>query len=241
MGCVMEFQIAPEVAARFPGIEIHAIRAQGFLSAADKLDHAGQLRQAVARVATLGIDKEKLAAYPPIARWREAYAGLKVRPSAFRASIESLLRRALGGADLALPIASVNLYNAVSLDALAPMGAYDMAKLPPEPMQLRFADPARDRFTPLGGKAEDFPFNPALVVYASGNTVLCWGFNHRDNVETALDAQSDDIVFFSEAVDAEGGRSSAAAIAEVRKRLAAVGVACSAPVLANKDRPEFSF
>jgi DNA/RNA-binding domain of Phe-tRNA-synthetase-like protein len=164
---------------------------------------------------------------------------LKVRPSAFRASIESLLRRALGGADLALPIASVNLYNAVSLDALAPMGAYDMAKLPPEPMRLRFADPARDRFTPLGGKAEDFPFNPDLVVSASGNTVLCWGFNHRDNVETALDAQSDDIVFLSEALNPEDGVRSAKAVGEVKARLASVGVACSDPVRADRAQPTF--
>ncbi len=235
----MEFQIAPEVAARFPGIEIHAVRAQGFLIAADKLDHAEQLRQAVARVATLGIDKEKLASYPPIAHWREAYAALKVRPSAFRASIESLLRRALGGANLALPIASVNLYNAVSLDALAPMGAYDIAKLPPEPMLLRFADPARDRFSPLGGKVEDFPLNPDLVVYAVGNTVLCWGFNHRDNVETALDAQSDEIVFFSEALNPEDGARAAEAVAEVRARLTAIGVACSDPVRADRGQPRF--
>jgi DNA/RNA-binding domain of Phe-tRNA-synthetase-like protein len=235
----MEFQIASEVAARFPGIEIHAIRAQGFLAGASKLDHAGQLRAAVARVATLGIDKEKLAAYPPIARWREAYAALKVRPSAFRASIESLLRRALSGADLALPIASVNLYNAVSLDVLAPMGAYDMAKLPPEPMMLRLADPARDRFTPLGGKAADFPLNPDLVVYAGGSAVLCWGFNHRDNVETALDAQSDDIVFFSEALNPEDGARSAKAVNEVKARLTAIGVACSHPVRADRAQPTF--
>jgi DNA/RNA-binding domain of Phe-tRNA-synthetase-like protein len=236
----MEFRIAPEVAARFPGIEIHAVRAQGCQAAAARLDHAGQLRDAVTRIASLAIDKERLASYPPVARWREAYAALKVRPSAFRASIESLLRRALSGADLALPIASVNLYHAVSLDTLAPMGAYDMAKLPPEPMLMRFADPARDRFTPLGGKAEDYPFNPDLVVYASGNLVLCWGFNHRDNVETALDAESDDIVFFSEALNAEGARASANAIAEVRKRLADVGVACSEPVMANRERLGFA-
>ena len=240
MGRVMEFRIAPEVAARFPGIEIHAVRARGFLAAADKLDHVGQLKTAVARIATLGIDKEKLAAYPPIARWREAYARLKVRPSAFRASIESLLRRALSGADLPLPIASVNLYNAVSLDTLAPMGAYDMAKLPPEPMLLRFADPARDRFNPLGGKVEDFPLNPDLVVYAGGDNVLCWGFNHRDNVETALDAQSDDIVFFSEALNSEDGARSGQAVDAVKKRLTAIGVACSAVVTANREQPNFS-
>jgi DNA/RNA-binding domain of Phe-tRNA-synthetase-like protein len=236
----MEFMIAPEVAARFPGIEIHAIRAQGFLAGADKLDHEAQLRAAVSRVGGLGIDREKLAAYPPLARWREAYGALKVRPSAFRTSIESLLRRALAGADLALPIASVNLYNAISLDMLAPMGAYDRAKLPPEPMLLRFANPVRDRFTPLGGKAADFPLNPDLVVYACGDTVLCWGFNHRDSTETALDAQSDDIVFFSEALNREDGARSADAMEAVKARLAAIGVACSDPVLATKNSPVFS-
>jgi DNA/RNA-binding domain of Phe-tRNA-synthetase-like protein len=105
---------------------------------------------------------------------------------------------------------------------------------------MRFADPARDRFNPLGGKAEDFPLNPDLVVYAADDIVLCWGFNCRDNVATALDAGSDDIVFFSEAVDGEGGRASARAIADVRARLSAAGVECSAAEAATRERLEFS-
>jgi DNA/RNA-binding domain of Phe-tRNA-synthetase-like protein len=239
MTAALDFSIAPEVAQRFPGIEVHAVRAQGFRAAIPKLDHEAAVRHAVARIGTLGIDREKLAEFPPVAVWRQAYAALKVRPSAFRASIEALLRRAVAGHDLALPIPAVNLYNAVSLDALAPIGAYDMTKLPAAPMLLRLADPATDRFTPLGGKAADFPLNADLVVYAGGNTVLCWGFNHRDNVETALDAQSDDIVFFSEAVDAEGGAHARRAIEDIRTRLTAVGVVCSEPVEANKGRPVF--
>jgi DNA/RNA-binding domain of Phe-tRNA-synthetase-like protein len=239
MTAALGFGIAPEVVQRFPGVEVHGVRARGFRAAIPKLDHEAAVRHAVARIGSLGIDREKIAEFPPVAAWRQAYAALKVRPSAFRASIEALLRRAVAGHDLALPIPSVNLYNAVSLDALAPIGAYDMAKLPDGPMMLRLADPATDRFTPLGGKAADFPLNPDLVVYASGNTVLCWGFNHRDNVETALDAQSDDIVFFAEAVDADGGVRARKAIEDIRARLAAVGVACSDPVKANKTSPAF--
>jgi len=236
----LEFSIAPEVARRFPGVEVHAVRAQGFLAAVPKLNHEADLRSAVARIGMLGIDREKLAGFPLVATWRQTYAALKVRPSQFRASIEALLRRALVGHDLALPIPSVNLYNAVSLDCLAPIGAYDMAKLPDAPMMLRLADPAADAFTPLGGKAADFPLNPDLVVYASGNTVLCWGFNHRDNVETALDAQSDDIVFFSEAVDAAGAEHARRAIEDIRARLTGVAVACSEPVVADAATPTFT-
>jgi DNA/RNA-binding domain of Phe-tRNA-synthetase-like protein len=240
MTAALDFSIAPEVAQRFPGIAVHAVRARGFLAAVPRLDHEAMVRAAVARIATLGIDREKLAAFPPVAAWRQAYAALKVRPSQFRASIEALLRRALAGADLALPIPSVNLYNAVSLDSLAPIGAYDMAKLPAAPMQLRLAAPAADRFAPLGGKAADFPLNPDLVVYAGGDTVLCWGFNCRDNVETALDARSDDIVFFSEAVDAAGAEHARQAVADIRGRLVAVGVACSEPVAANREQQGFT-
>ncbi len=239
MSTSLDFRIAPEVLARFPGFAVHAIRARGFQAAASQIDHEADLRRAVARIGTLGIDREKLAEFPTVAVWRKAYAAIKVRPSQFKASIESLLRRALGGHDLALPIPSVNLYNAVSLDALAPIGAYDMAKLPAMPMLFRFADPSLDQFTPLGGKAADFPLSPDLVVYASGNTVLCWGFNCRDNVDTALDAGSDDIVFFSEAVDATGSASAARAIANIHVRLTAAGVACSEPVEANKTCPGF--
>jgi DNA/RNA-binding domain of Phe-tRNA-synthetase-like protein len=235
----LDFSIAPEVAQRFPGVEVHAVRARGFRAAVPKLDHEAAVRKAVARIGTLGIDREKVAEFPLVAIWRQAYAALKVRPSAFRASIEALLRRAVAGHDLALPIPAVNLYNAVSLDALAPIGAYDVAKLPDMPIQLRLADPAADRFMPLGGKTADFPLNPDLVVYASGSTILCWGFNCRDNVETALDAESDDIVFFSEAVDAAGGEQARRAVADIRDRLVEVGVRCSAPVLANAVGPSF--
>jgi DNA/RNA-binding domain of Phe-tRNA-synthetase-like protein len=235
----LEFAITPEVADRFPGIEVHAMRTTGFLRCADRLDHEAMLRDAVARVAGLPIDRNDVAAFPSIAGWRDAYGAMHVRPSKFRASIESLLRRALGGADLALPIPAVNLYNACSLNALAPVGAYDMTKLPDSPMMLRLADPDRDRFEPLGGKATDFPISSDLVVYAAGSTVLCWGFNCRDNIQTALDIRSDDITFFSEAVNPADGARSQQAIAALVVALVGAGVECAAPVVANRARREF--
>jgi DNA/RNA-binding domain of Phe-tRNA-synthetase-like protein len=239
MTAALDFSIAPEVAAHFPGIAVHAVCCEGFRSAADRIEDTTLLGQAVAGVRALEIDREKLAAHPAIAVWREGYAALRARPSQFRASIESLVRRALGGSDLALPIPAVNLYNALSLKHLAPMGAYDLAKLPAAPMILRLAAPDTDRFDPLGGKASDFPLNPDLVVYASGDAVLCWGFNCRDSRETGLDPTSDRIVFFSESLDAEGAARSRAALFELRSILEAAGMACGALLVADAAKPDF--
>ena len=236
----LEFSIAPEVVARFPGISVHAVSAAGFRSGAGRVDDSGLLQDAVRRVAASRVEREKLASHPAIAAWRAAYATLRVRPSQFRASIESLMRRALGGADLALPVPAVNLYNAISLRHLAPLGAYDLAKLPAGPMRLRLARPESDQFLPLGGSAEDFPLNPELVVYGSGDMVLCWGLNCRDHRATALDAGSDDIVFFSEAVDSDGAERSRTALADLRAILAAAGVACGPQLQADAARPAFT-
>jgi len=235
------FSIAPEVIERFPAISVHAVSATGFRAHAQEIDHARMLREATQGVAAPGVEREKLASHPAIAVWRTAYAALRVRPSQFRASIESLMRRALSGADLALPIPAVNLYNAISLRHLAPLGAYDLAKLPAKPLELRLAKPATDRFSPLGGKDEDFPLNPDLVVYASGDMVLCWGLNCRDHRATALDAESDAIVFFSEAVDADGAQRSRAAMTDLRAVLQAAGVDCGALLQADAAQPAFSF
>jgi DNA/RNA-binding domain of Phe-tRNA-synthetase-like protein len=76
---------------------------------------------------------------------------------------------------LALPIPAVNLYNACSMRNVAPMGAYDVARLPGSKLDLRLANPDADRFDPLGSDAAAFPLNDKLIVYAVGGEIMCWG------------------------------------------------------------------
>jgi DNA/RNA-binding domain of Phe-tRNA-synthetase-like protein len=78
-----------------------------------------------------------------------------------------------------------------SLFAFAPVGAYDVKKLPTDEVVLRRCRPEIDGYQPLGATQDGFPLLPGLMVYAAGNNVLCWGFNHRDSQLTALDGASE--------------------------------------------------
>ncbi len=144
-------------------------------------------------------EADPITSLPAIASWREAYAAMSVKPSKFHSSIEALLRRVKKGDDISTGLQVVDLYNLISVIHGTPMGAYDLDKLPDGEFTLRLADPAIDRFEPLGGKAASFPLNENLVVYAAGSKILCWGINTRDSVNSCVDDQSRSIVFMSEA------------------------------------------
>ena len=191
-------------------------------------------------ISDCSVDPEKVTEDPFVAGWREAYGLMGVKPSKFRSSIEALLRRASKKAELALPIQSVNLYNACSIAHHAPLGAYDVARLPSGPMELRRARPATDRFDPLGAEANAFPLTPDLVVYASGDDILCWGFNARDSRLSALSEDSDEGVFFAEAANQSQQAPARAALEMLRSHFTSWGAACSGIAEARQAKPEFS-
>lgn len=180
---------------------------------------------------------EELAATAPIARWREAYRQEGLKPSRFRSSIESLIRRAARGDSVAVsPL--VDLYNGVSLRFRIPLGAVDLALLPEQDIQFRHARPGADRFAPLGGDGVDFPLSTNLPIYASGNEVLCWGFNCRDSRVTALRPETESALFLTEVID-PSERGNAVEAMHFLARLLEDGTTALAIVLVDMDQPEW--
>lgn len=235
----MKFSIDTPITERFPELEVHAVRVNGLRGATPKLNDEALLQEAIAILGQQEIDPEKVSEYSPIAAWREAYAKMNVKPSRFRSSIEALLRRALKDNNLVLPIPAVNFYNALSIMHVAPAGAYDVDKLPADSLEMRLANPAADTFEPLGSEASEFPLNDNLVTYATGDTVLCWGFNCRDSKAVGLDADTDNAIFFSEAAYKTQATRSHELINAIRTRLLAIGVSCSEHMLAKAGSPSF--
>lgn len=198
----MRVSIAHNVVEAFSEIRVAAVRVTGLRAALMKIDTEYLMADALKSFAVRGFDSETIAETDWVRSWRNAYAKSGYAPGKYRSSIEALARRALKSPEgLPTGIKVVDFYNAVSIANLAALGGYDAAKLPGKEVRLRYAT-ADDNFEPLGGKLSDFPLKDTGVVYGCGNTVVCYGFNHRDSVRTCLEATTDVGLFFGEAVDA---------------------------------------
>ncbi len=121
---------------------------------------------------------------------------------------------------------------------LAPLGGYDVDRLPPDEIELRLARPGRDAFVPLGGG--DMPLTDKVAVYASGPTVLCWAYNCRDSRETCLTEDTDTGLFLGEAVTARQHAALRAALEDLAARLSAAGADVGDIAYADADRPRIS-
>jgi DNA/RNA-binding domain of Phe-tRNA-synthetase-like protein len=237
----IDFRLVPEVLIAFPDLRVSVLRVKGLKAALTSFNATEALNQAAQAVAQNFLTPEELVSDPCIEGWRKAYGAIGVKPSKFRSSIEALARRAIKAAPLTTGIAAVDLYNAVSLETLAPLGAYDAASLPAGTMELRFANPASDSFDPLGGTAADFPLQAKLAVYATGDKILCWGFNCRDSKDTCLTETTDDALFFGEAVFTEHHAALHQALEKLRIILGATGAECGDVHSVNREEPEMAF
>lgn len=231
----LQMTISADVLQKFTALEISVLVCSGKL--VDNSDDKTLLEVSAKAAADKLRPFASLADHPTIIAWRSAYGAMGVKPSKFKSSIEALARRALKGDQLALDVPLVNLYNAMSLKWLAPIGACDLAKLRTREITLRFADKARDRFDPLGSQPEAFPLSDSLVVYANDAEVLCWGFNCRDSRSTALSATTSEMAFFSEAATPAEAGASASALRELAGILSKAGFACAPVVQVNGTRP----
>lgn len=223
----------------FPELEVHAFRRFDAKKTILTLDVVALLARAVKEAAER--DVGQVSDRPVVSRWRNAYRAMGAKPSKFQSSIEALLRRVSKGGPLEFAIPLVSFYNAHSLMTSAPVGAYDVQKLSGKVLMLRPCRPEEDRFQPLGGEPASFPLSTGLIVYAEDTEVLCWGLNHRDSRVSALDAASEDVVFFSEAAFRDQGTAAANVIEAMRDALSAVGANCSPHLVANQDVPTFYF
>jgi DNA/RNA-binding domain of Phe-tRNA-synthetase-like protein len=177
---------------------------------------------------------ELLADHPLIRDWRTAIAACGLKPSTYKSSPEQLARRTLKSGAVRTGLALVDMYCEVATRHLAPLGGYDMARLPPEPIELRLARDS-DTFVPLG--SGDMPLTDTVAVYAAGSTVLCWAYNCRDSRETCLTEDTDTGLFLGEAVTARQHDALRTALADLAGRLAACGADVGPLVFADAESP----
>ena len=119
------------------------------------------------------------ADHPHIAAWRAAFSGFGAKPSKYPCSAEALAARVLKGATLPRVNVLVDLYNAVSVRTLTPIGGEDLDHLHGAP-----------RLTIANG---DEPFDgpdgaprPGEIVWRDDTAVTCRRWNWRQGQRTQL-------------------------------------------------------
>lgn len=178
------------VAKTFPRYRVGVVAASGLVIPAirpPELDALIHAREAAARAQWQGAE---LSAIPGVAAWREAYKAFGIKQTRYRSSVERLVKNVLAGRELPCVNGFVDLYNAVSLAHVLPLGADDLDRVVP-PFAFRYAR-EDDTFVDMAdaangdGGTEPSPPKPGEVVFADAEKVLCRRWNWRQDARSLI-------------------------------------------------------
>jgi DNA/RNA-binding domain of Phe-tRNA-synthetase-like protein len=174
-----------EIADAFPSYRVAVVVAEGLTIPPERpsaLDALIAQRETAARTQW---GTTELSQVPGVAAWRAAYKGFGIKQTRYRSSVERLVKNVLADRPLARVNAFVDLYNAVSLAHVMPLGADDLDKVTP-PLAFRYAREG-DSFVDMAeeGEAPEAP-KPGEVVYADAVHVLCRRWNWRQDARSLI-------------------------------------------------------
>lgn len=227
-------RVAGEIAERHPDILVGGLLASNLRATAATVAAAPFPDDTEQALVNQDVTIELIADHPLIKDWRSAIAACGLKPSTFKSSPEQLARRTLKSGPVRTGLALVDLYCEVATRHLAPLGGYDIERLPGSEIELRMARPD-DSFSPLGGG--EMPLTDKVAVYGAGPTVICWAYNCRDSRDTCLTEETDTGLFLGEAVTARQHGALRIALADLAGRLAASGAVVGPVIFADRDQP----
>ncbi|MET9293471.1 phenylalanine--tRNA ligase beta subunit-related protein [Streptomyces sp. NPDC003077] len=188
--------ISDDVRALAPGFGYIAVEAYGLTNGPS--DQAGSdLLDAAARRLAERLDGGALQDDPHIAAWRAAYTAFGTKPSRTRNSAEALAKRALADGGLPRINRLVDLYNAISVAHLIPVGGEDLDRIQGS-MRLLRAQGDEPFETAAGGEEVVEHPEPGEVVWCDDRGVTCRRWNWRQGVRTRLTDTSVNALFLLE-------------------------------------------
>jgi DNA/RNA-binding domain of Phe-tRNA-synthetase-like protein len=224
-----------DVTNSFPDYCVAVVVAEGLTIAPERpaaLDALIAEREAATRAQWGGME---LSQIPGVAAWRAAYKGFGIKQTRYRSSVERLVKNVLAGRSLARVNAFVDLYNAVSLAHVLPLGADDFDKVTP-PLGFRYAR-VGDSFVDMAdsetGEAPEAP-KAGEVVYADADHVLCRRWNWRQDARSLITPETTRGVVTLQANGAGDVVAAAADLVDLIRKFC--GGQCRVAIL-DKSRP----
>lgn len=165
-----------------------------------------------------------LEEHPHLVAWRRKYSSFGCNPRRVFCSVEALLRRAIKKG-LSPINRVVDVYNAVSLEHVIPIGGEDLDSVQGD-VVLRFATGMEDfLYNEQGGIILAHP-DPGEVIWTDDGGVTCRRWNWRQCSRTALTVQSSSAYFLLETVGPFGMDQLKAATDALRDALRRVSPGC---------------
>ncbi|MDC0766951.1 B3/B4 domain-containing protein [Streptomyces sp. HD] len=194
----LSLTVSDEVRALAPGFTHVAIEARGLVNG-PSTDASAELLDDAARRLAVRLGGRAPHEDPHMAAWREVYTAFGSKPSRTRNSAEALAKRALSEAGLPRINLLVDLYNAISVAHLIPVGGEDIDRIEGG-MRLVRATGEEDFVTVAGGEeAVEHP-DAGEVVWRDDAGVTCRRWNWRQGPRTRLTEESTSGIFLLESM-----------------------------------------
>lgn len=192
-------------------------------------------REGACRAAWAGMELSEIAG---IAAWRKAYRAFGIKKTSYRSSVERLVKNVLAGRGLPEINAFVDVYNAVSLAHVMPLGADDLDQVAGD-VAFRYSR-VGDQFLDMASGADDDtasesdPPKPGEVVYADAAKILCRRWNWRQDVRSLVTPLTTRAVL---TIQSNGAGDLNAAVADLCAMLGRFTGADATVTIADRMRP----
>ncbi|MET7497896.1 phenylalanine--tRNA ligase beta subunit-related protein [Streptomyces sp900116325] len=190
--------VSDDVRTLAPGFTYLAVEARGLVNGESNEDSSALLDDATRRLVAR-LDGRAPHEDPHVAAWRDAYTAFGSKPSRTRNSAEALARRALTDAGLPRINVLVDLYNAISVAHLIPVGGEDTDRIKGAMRLVRSTGQEPFRTVAGGEEAVEHP-EAGEVVWCDDEGVTCRRWNWRQGVRTRLTEESVNALFLLEAL-----------------------------------------
>ncbi|MFI5632512.1 B3/4 domain-containing protein [Streptomyces sp. NPDC051664] len=190
--------VSDDVRTLAPGFTCLAVEARGLVNGESNEDSSALLDDATRRLVAR-LDSRAPHEDPHVAAWRDTYTAFGAKPSRTRNSAEALARRALTDAGLPRINLLVDLYNAISVAHLIPVGGEDTDRIEGAMRLVRSTGQEPFRTVAGGEEAVEQP-EPGEVVWCDDEGVTCRRWNWRQGVRTRLTEESVNALFLLESL-----------------------------------------
>ncbi|MDH6520889.1 DNA/RNA-binding domain of Phe-tRNA-synthetase-like protein [Streptomyces sp. SAI-135] len=194
----LSLTVSDEVRALAPGFAHLAVEAHGLVNGPSTEASSALLDDAARRLA-VRLDGRAPHEDPHMAAWREVYTAFGSKPSRTRNSAEALAKRALSDAGLPRINLLVDLYNAISVAYLVPVGGEDLDRVRGG-MRLVRATGDEDFVTVAGGEEVVEHPDAGEVVWRDEAGVTCRRWNWRQGPRTRLTEETVSGIFLLESM-----------------------------------------